>query len=101
MNSKKQNVVEIHINNQTYKVACSAGEEAHIKDLALIINTEVLNLVDNLGQVGENRLLLMASLMIADKLSTLENKKPMNQTYDLLKNVTKRIQLVAEKLSST
>ena len=104
MNIKNQNIVEIKINNKTYKISCGKGEETHIKNLSEIINKEVSNLVEQQGQVGESKLLLMACLIITDKM--LENNNGNNQVdekvqYELLKCIslaTEKIHKVANQL---
>jgi len=101
MTSSINNIVEITINKQTYKIACDEGQENHIKNLSLLINDEVEKLVSSLGQVGDARLLLMTCLIIADKLKEEPNKVE-SGNYDTLaeeiKTITQRIELVADKL---
>jgi cell division protein ZapA len=101
MTSSINNIVEIIINKQIYKIACDEGQEDHIKNLSLLINDEVEKLVSSLGQVGDARLLLMTCLIIADKLKE-EPNKIVSENYDSLaeeiKTITKRIELVADKL---
>ena len=101
MTSSINNIVEITINKQIYKIACDEGQEDHIKNLSLLINDEVEKLVSSLGQVGDARLLLMTCLIIADKLKEKPNKE-VSENYDSLaeeiKTITQRIELVADKL---
>ena len=101
MTSSINNIVEITINKQIYKIACDEGQENHIKNLSLLINDEVEKLVSSLGQVGDARLLLMTCLIIADKLKEKPNKE-VSENYDSLaeeiKTITQRIELVADKL---
>lgn len=61
--------ISITVNGRDYQVACDDGEEDHLHYLSEYINHRVDDLVATVGQVGEARLLLMASLMIADQLS--------------------------------
>jgi len=61
--------VNLKINGRDYLVACEDGEEKHLTFLAEYIDQQVENLVKSVGQVGEARLLLMASLMVADELA--------------------------------
>ena len=101
MTSSINNIVEIVVNKQIYKIACDEGQEDHIKNLSLLINDEVEKLVSSLGQVGDARLLLMTCLIIADKLKE-EPNKVVSENYDSLaeeiKTITQRIELVADKL---
>lgn len=60
--------ISVTVNGSTYQLACADGEEEHIAQLAHGIDARIAHLVASVGQVGEGRLLLMASLMIADEL---------------------------------
>jgi cell division protein ZapA len=61
--------VEIRINNRPYRISCDDGQEEHLTRLADFVDKRVQELVASVGQVGEDRLLVMASLLIADELS--------------------------------
>ena len=104
MSKQTQAIVEIKINNQSYKISCENGEQDHIQNLSQIINKEVEGLVSNLGQIGDTRLLLMASLIITDRFYSKQNYSNKiddneNETLlEIIKKATKRIELVAEKL---
>jgi len=66
--------VDVTINDRSYRVACDDGQEEHLLRLAAYIDGRVQELTEAVGQVGEARLLVMASLLIADELSeTLES----------------------------
>ena len=61
--------VELKINERKYQIACDNGQEEHLKKLGDYIENRVQKLVTSIGQVGDSRLLLMVSLLIADELS--------------------------------
>jgi cell division protein ZapA len=61
--------VGVVINGRTYELTCNDGQEQHLKALANDIARRVDDLVKTVGQAGENRLLLMVSLLIADELA--------------------------------
>lgn len=61
--------VIVQINGRNYNVACGDGEEDHLKDLAVYLDRQVNELRARVGDVGENRLLLMAALLTVDALS--------------------------------
>lgn len=61
--------VTVHINSRSYSLACEAGEEEHLRELAQYIDGHVTDLKSRFGQIGDSRLLVMASLMIADQFS--------------------------------
>jgi cell division protein ZapA len=62
-------VVDVMVNGRTYPVACDDGQEDHLIDLAHYIDKRVAELAKTMGQVGDARLILMASLLVADELS--------------------------------
>ena len=60
--------VSLTVNGRQYDVRCDDGQESHLYQLADYVNNRVGELVGGAGQIGEARLLLMASLLIADEL---------------------------------
>lgn len=61
--------VDVTVNGRNYRVACEAGEEERLSGLASYIDDRVETLTARLGQVGDNRLLVLTCLMIADELA--------------------------------
>ena len=60
--------ISLNINERTYQVTCDDGQEDHLRRLAGHLDERIQGLVGAVGQVGESRLLVMASLMFADEL---------------------------------
>lgn len=61
--------VTVTINERKYNVACDDGQEAHLTRLGGYIDRRVGELVAAVGQIGDAKLLVMVSLLIADELS--------------------------------
>ena len=61
--------VDVVINGRDYRIACEAGQEARLGELARQVDDRIRGLVSMLGNVGDDRLLVMASLLIADDLA--------------------------------
>ncbi|MGH6912998.1 MAG: cell division protein ZapA [Geminicoccaceae bacterium] len=61
--------VEITVNGRRHSVQCGEGEEARVRRLASYVDRRVGELAKGQSQLGDARLLLMASLMVADELS--------------------------------
>lgn len=62
--------VSITINGRKHDIACDDGQEAHLTRLSEYVDKRVAELAAAVGaQAGENRLLVMACLLIADELS--------------------------------
>jgi cell division protein ZapA len=63
--------VGVAINGRTYQIACDDGQEEHLKQLAAYVDKRVAELIAAVGQVGDMRLLVMTSLILADELSEM------------------------------
>ncbi len=61
--------ITVSINNRVYEIACDDGQEEHLARLGTYIDSKVTELAASIGQVGDARLLVMASLLIADELA--------------------------------
>jgi cell division protein ZapA len=60
-------LVNVMVNSRAYTIACDDGEEDHLRSLAEHVDEKVRELLGSVGQVGDQRLLLMAALLIADE----------------------------------
>src|ERR1700753_883746 len=60
-------LVNVMVNSRAYTIACDDGEEPHLKELAAHVDSKVRELLESVGQVGDQRLLLMAAVLIADE----------------------------------
>ena len=85
--------VDININDRVYRISCKDGEEHRIKLLADKINNEVKLLVDKIGQLGEARMILLASLVLLDRADEQENdtKKLLGKIADSLDEVVDKV----------
>jgi cell division protein ZapA len=60
-------LVNVMVNGRAYTIACDDGEEDHLKELAAHVDSKVRELLESVGQVGDQRLLLMAAVLITDE----------------------------------
>ena len=60
--------VAITINGNNYQIACNEGQEERLTRLGAYVDERTVELVNSVGDVGDMRLMVMASLMVADKL---------------------------------
>lgn len=65
--------VTVTFNNQDHHLACQDGGEERLKSLADYIDKRASSLIEQLGPVGDTRLLLMTAIMIADELHDLND----------------------------
>ena len=60
--------VSVTLNGRTYRLECGEGEESHLIALSEYLGSHVDSMKHKFGQVGDDRLILMASLMVTDEL---------------------------------
>ena len=61
--------VTVTINGRQYRMACEDGQESHLERLAGELDRHVEQLRGSFGEIGDNRLLVMAALTISDELN--------------------------------
>jgi cell division protein ZapA len=61
--------VTVTVGGREYTLACEDGEERHLAGLAQYLDGKAHFLVEQLGQISDMRLMLMAGLLVADELS--------------------------------
>ncbi|MGE0846930.1 MAG: cell division protein ZapA [Flavobacteriaceae bacterium] len=88
--------VTVTINGHTYRMACGEGEEAHLSGLAKDLDQRIESLKEGFGEVGDTRLLLMATLTIADELS--ETKRQIRNLDSEIASLKEARGAIAERL---
>ena len=66
--------VNIKFNGKTYLLSCDDGQEENLKKLAGHLNKKFDELKSNLGNIGENKLLLISSIKVVDEYYDLVKK---------------------------
>lgn len=61
--------VNVTINNRQFRMGCADGEEDHLSGLAKRFDERINEMRSKFGQVGDDRLTIMAALTIADELA--------------------------------
>ena len=78
--------VNIKFNGKDFLLSCDDGQEEHLEELLIHINQKFNKLKNDLGNIGENKLLLITSVQIMDKY--FETKKKIEQKKTELKNIS-------------
>lgn len=65
--------ITVTVGGRPYRMACADGEEAHLESLARLVDSRIAELRGSFGEIGDQRLTVMASISIADELA--ENKR--------------------------
>ncbi len=66
--------VHIDIGGRSFEVACQEGEEHYLQSAAKMLDEEAKVLTSQVGRIPEQRMLLMAGLMLADKTAGVQDK---------------------------
>jgi cell division protein ZapA len=80
--------VSIKFNNKEFLLSCEDGQEEHLEELAFQLSEKFNNLKSSLGNIGENKLLLITSITTMDEY--YETKKKIDQKIEELKNLTEK-----------
>ena len=80
--------VNIKFNGKEFLLSCDDGQEEHLEELLTHINEKFSNLKNDLGNIGENKLLLITSVQIMDEY--FETKKKVEQKKIELQNLSNK-----------
>jgi len=90
--------VAVSINGQSYQITCDDGQEEHLRSLARLVDSRVEELVSAIGQVGDMRLLVMASLLLADDV--IETKEQADALRNGKAETDQAAELVEARIAS-
>ena len=80
--------VNIKFNGKEFLLSCEDGQEEHLEELLIQINQKFNHLKNDLGNLGENKLLLITAVIVMDEY--FETKKKVEQKKDELKNLSNK-----------
>ena len=80
--------VSIKFNGKEFLLSCEDGQEEHLEELLIQINQKFNALKNELGNLGENKLLLITAVKVMDEY--YETKKKVEQKKDELKNLSNK-----------
>ncbi len=66
--------ITIKFNGKEFLLSCEDGQEEHLDELSLQLNNRFNKLKNDLGNIGENKLLLIMSIKIMDEYFETKNK---------------------------
>ena len=81
--------VNIKFNGKEFLLSCEDGQEEHLEELANNLNSKFDELKNSLGNIGENKLLLITSIKVMDEY--YETKKKIEQKKNELNNLKEKI----------
>ena len=80
--------VNVKFNNKEFLLSCEDGQEEHLEELSFHLNEKFNKLKLSLGNIGENKLLLITSISTMDEY--FETKKKVDQKIGELKDLTEK-----------
>jgi cell division protein ZapA len=90
--------VTVTIDGKSYRMACDEGQEEHLADLASRFDQYVGHLKGSFGEIGDQRLTVMAGIMVMDELNELQKRmKGMESEIATLRKTRDEALLKADK----
>ena len=80
--------VNIKFNNKEFILSCEDGQEEHLEELMIKISQKFNSLKNDLGNLGENKLLLITAVKIMDEY--YETKKKVDQKKNEFKDLSNK-----------
>ncbi len=80
--------VNIKFNGKEFLLSCDDGQEEHLEELAFYLNEKFNTLKNSLGNIGENKLLLITSISVLDEY--YETKKKIDMQKKEIKEITEK-----------
>ena len=80
--------VSIKFNGKEFLLSCEDGQEEHLEELLIHINQKFNNLKNDLGNLGENKLLLITAVKVMDEY--YETQKKVEQKKNELKDLSNK-----------
>jgi cell division protein ZapA len=78
--------VSVTIAGRPYRMACADGEEAHLQSLARLVDAKIAELRKNFGEIGDQRISIMAAITVADELTEAKRRiGELEQTLEALR----------------
>lgn len=103
----------LRIGGRDYTVTCGQGEEEHVRNLGRYVDGKAHELTQALGSLGEGRLFLLVSLMLADEVADLrgtvdslrgaetERAQAGDAFAESLENLAGRVETIVQKLETS
>ena len=77
--------VNVKFNGKEFLLSCDDGQEEHLEELSINLNKKFEDLKSELGNIGENKLLLITSIKVMDEY--FETKKKVNEKKKELEKI--------------
>jgi len=90
--------INVKFNNKDYLLSCDDGQEESLRKLTIFLDKKYSELQDKLGNIGENKLLLITTIQLIDEYFDLKQKiVDQKKKLDEISNKFKEIKILAIK----
>jgi cell division protein ZapA len=94
--------VTVNIGGRSYRLACNPGEEPHLEALASALDGKIAEMRESFGEIGDQRLAIMAALTIADDASEANRRlTAANARADSAETSAREAREEADRISRT
>lgn len=94
--------ITVTIDGKSYRMACDEGQEEHLIDLAQRFDRYVSHLKGSFGEIGDQRLTVMAGIMVMDELAEIQKRvKGLETEMATLRKTRDEALLQADKNDAT
>jgi cell division protein ZapA len=94
--------VNVEIDGKKFRMACEEGQEQHLLTLAERFNRTVIGLKGSFGEIGDNRLVVMAGIAVLDELAEAEDRiEALKQDIADLTSAGRELTIEAEELEQS
>ena len=80
--------INIKFNGKEFLLSCEDGQEEHLEELSIYLNNKFNDLKNSLGNIGENKLLLITSIKVMDEY--FETKKKIEEQKNQINIITEK-----------
>jgi cell division protein ZapA len=96
--------VNLTVNGRVYRMACEDGEEDHVMDLGDRFNAAINELRGAMGEIGDQRLMVMAGILMTDRLDDAEQRlrkseQEIQSLRDRNANTAMRVEAIEERFA--
>lgn len=93
---------DINLRGKSYSVACAPGQEDRLVQLSVQLDQRIAQIAGAVGEIGEDRLLLVASLALLDELDAAKRNRDqsvdMQRLTQVISDAANRIETLAVRL---
>ena len=94
--------VNVEIDGKKFRMACEEGQEQHLLTLAERFNRTVIGLKGSFGEIGDNRLVVMAGIAVLDELAEAEDRiEALKQDIADLTSAGRELTIESEELEQS